>query len=54
MDDWLKPALDYVPRWLEYQLRDTEQPGCVIAVLSKAKWSSNGRSAMLISASGSR
>jgi CubicO group peptidase (beta-lactamase class C family) len=37
MDDWLKPALDYIPQWLEYQLRDTEQPGCVIAVLSKGQ-----------------
>jgi CubicO group peptidase (beta-lactamase class C family) len=37
MDDWLKPALEYIPQWLEYQLRDTEQPGCVIAVLSKGQ-----------------
>ena len=37
MDNWLKPALDYIPQWLEYQLRDTEQPGCVIAVAHKAR-----------------
>jgi CubicO group peptidase (beta-lactamase class C family) len=37
MDNWLKPALDYIPEWLEYQLRDTEQPGCVIAVAHKAR-----------------
>ena len=37
MHDWLKPALDYIPQWLEYQLRDTEQPGCVIAVAHKAR-----------------
>jgi CubicO group peptidase (beta-lactamase class C family) len=37
MDSWLKPALDYIPQWLEYQLRDTEQPGCVIAVVNKAQ-----------------
>ena len=35
MDEWLKPALDYVPQWLEYQMRDTEQPGCVIAIVDK-------------------
>jgi len=32
MDKWLKAALDYMPRWLDYQMRDSEQPGCVIAV----------------------
>jgi D-alanyl-D-alanine carboxypeptidase len=37
MDNWLKPALDYTPQWLEYQLHDTEQPGCVIAVAHKAR-----------------
>jgi D-alanyl-D-alanine carboxypeptidase len=31
MDKWLSAALDYIPRWLEFQLRHTEQPGCVIA-----------------------
>jgi len=35
MADWLKPALDYIPRWLEYQMRDTEQPGCVVAIVHK-------------------
>jgi CubicO group peptidase (beta-lactamase class C family) len=29
---WLRPALDYIPRWLEYQMRLTEQPGCVVAI----------------------
>ena len=37
MDNWLKPALDYIPQWLEYQLRDAEQPGCVIAVAHKSR-----------------
>jgi D-alanyl-D-alanine carboxypeptidase len=32
MDRWLKPALDYIPRWLEFQMRVTEQPGCAYAV----------------------
>jgi CubicO group peptidase (beta-lactamase class C family) len=36
MDDWLKPALDYIPQWLEYQMRETEQPGCVIAIVHKS------------------
>jgi CubicO group peptidase (beta-lactamase class C family) len=37
MDNWLKPALDYIPQWLEYQMRESEQPGCVIAIVHKGK-----------------
>ncbi len=32
MDKWLAPALDYIPRWLEFQMRLSEQPGCIIAI----------------------
>src|SRR5262249_10097126 len=32
MLDWLPAALDYVPRWIEFQMRLLDQPGCVIAV----------------------
>jgi CubicO group peptidase (beta-lactamase class C family) len=32
MGTWLDAALDYIPRWLDYQMRQSEQPGCVIAV----------------------
>src|SRR5260370_33747499 len=35
MDKWLEPAIDYIPQWLEYQLRESEQPGCVIAIVHK-------------------
>lgn len=37
MHDWLKAALDYVPRWLDYQMRETEQPGCSVAVAFKGR-----------------
>jgi len=37
MDEWLEPALDYVPQWLEYQMRESEQPGCVIAIVHKGR-----------------
>jgi D-alanyl-D-alanine carboxypeptidase len=37
MDNWLKPALDYIPQWIEYQMRETEQPGCVIAIVHKGR-----------------
>ena len=33
MAPWLKAALDYIPQWLAFQMRHTEQPGCVIAVV---------------------
>ena len=29
---WLASALDYLPRWLEHQMRVSEQPGCAVAV----------------------
>jgi CubicO group peptidase (beta-lactamase class C family) len=32
MPRWLNAALDYIPRWLEFQLRYHEQPGCAAAV----------------------
>ena len=37
METWLKAALEYIPRWLEYQIRMTEQPGCAIAVAHKGR-----------------
>ena len=33
MNDWLQPALDYIPQWLDYQMRESQQPGCVIAIV---------------------
>lgn len=32
MHDWLAAALDYVPRWIDYQVQHVDQPGCVIAI----------------------
>jgi len=37
MDNWLKPAFEYIPQWLEYQMRASEQPGCVIAIVHQGK-----------------
>src|SRR5687768_16749230 len=34
---WLMPALDYIPRWLEFQLKQHEQPGCVVAVAHQSR-----------------
>jgi CubicO group peptidase (beta-lactamase class C family) len=32
MARWLKCALDYVPDWLRFQMRASEQPGCGLAI----------------------
>ncbi len=37
MQPWLTAALDYIPRWLEFQMRMTRQPGCAIAVAHRGK-----------------
>jgi CubicO group peptidase (beta-lactamase class C family) len=37
MDKWVGAALDYVPEWLEFQMRLTEQPGCALAIAQKGK-----------------
>ncbi len=37
MPKWLDAALDYLPRWLEFQLDETQQPGCVLAVSHRGK-----------------
>lgn len=34
---WLTAALDYLPRWLEHQMRITEQPGLQLAVLHRGQ-----------------
>ncbi len=37
MSAWLNAALDYIPGWLDYQMRQSRQPGCAIAVAHKGK-----------------
>lgn len=37
MEKWLAAGLDYLPRWLDYQMRASEQPGCVVAVAHRGK-----------------
>ena len=37
MPGWLTEALDYIPRWLEHQMRLSEQPGCAIAVAHRGR-----------------
>jgi CubicO group peptidase (beta-lactamase class C family) len=37
MSRWLDAAVDYIPQWLEFQMRLTERPGCVIAVAHRGR-----------------
>ena len=37
MAKWLEAALDYIPSWLEFQLRESRQPGCAIAVAYRGR-----------------
>ena len=37
MTDWLNAALDYIPRWIDFQLRQAQQPGCSIAIAHKGE-----------------
>jgi CubicO group peptidase (beta-lactamase class C family) len=34
---WHKPALDYIPRWLDYQIKLNKQPGCCVAVAYRGR-----------------
>ena len=37
MDAWLKAALDYVPRWIDFQVQHFDQPGCSIAIAHRGE-----------------
>lgn len=37
MESWLQAALDYIPSWLEFQMRLSEQPGCIIAAAHRGR-----------------
>ena len=37
MERWLGAALDYIPRWIEFQMESSQQPGCMIAIAHREK-----------------
>lgn len=37
MDPWLPPALDYIRSWIAFQMRISEQPGCIVAIAHRGK-----------------
>jgi len=37
MDRWLAAALDYIPRWIDFQMQASQQPGCIMAIAHRDK-----------------
>lgn len=37
MTSWLNAATEYLPQWIEHQMRMTEQPGCTVAVAHRGQ-----------------
>jgi CubicO group peptidase (beta-lactamase class C family) len=32
MEPWVQPAIDYFRLWMDFQIRSSQQPGCIIAI----------------------
>lgn len=37
MEAWLEAALDYIPRWVDFQRQHFDQPGCAVAIARGAE-----------------
>jgi len=37
MDRWVAAALDYIPRWLDFQMQASQLPGCMVAIAHRDK-----------------
>lgn len=37
MDPWLQPAIGYIRNWIEFQMRISQQPGCIVAIAHRGK-----------------
>jgi CubicO group peptidase (beta-lactamase class C family) len=37
MPGWLSSALEYIPEWLGFQMRTSEQPGCIVAIAQRGR-----------------
>ncbi|MBV9565938.1 MAG: beta-lactamase family protein [Bradyrhizobium sp.] len=37
MDPWLRSAIDYVGEWLAFQFEDSQQPGCIAAIVHRGQ-----------------
>jgi CubicO group peptidase (beta-lactamase class C family) len=37
MEAWQQPAIDYICSWIDFQMRVSQQPGCIIAIAHRGK-----------------
>src|SRR4030088_1771023 len=37
MEAWQRSAVDYIRSWIEFQVRASRQPGCIIAIAHRGK-----------------
>jgi CubicO group peptidase (beta-lactamase class C family) len=37
VEPWLRPAIDYAVDWMEFQLRASQRPGCIIAIAHRGQ-----------------
>ena len=37
MESWQQPAIDYIRSWIDFQMRASQQPGCIIAIAHRGK-----------------
>jgi CubicO group peptidase (beta-lactamase class C family) len=37
MEPWLQSALGYIRNWIEFQVRATQQPGCIVAIAHRGR-----------------
>src|SRR6201991_5024650 len=37
MAAWQQPAIDYIRSWIEFQMRTSQQPGCIVAIAHRGK-----------------
>lgn len=37
MEPWIKPAIDYFGLWMDFQIRASQQPGCIVAIAHRGK-----------------
>jgi CubicO group peptidase (beta-lactamase class C family) len=37
MEPWVQSAIGYIRNWIEFQLRASQQPGCIVAVAHRGK-----------------
>ncbi len=37
MEPWLPPAIGYIRSWIEFQMRASQRPGCIVAIAHRGK-----------------